>query len=44
MERVVNKVQEMLIRASELDDDEARADTLQRLLEDVCAEIEDDAR
>ena len=44
MERVVKRVQESLIHAAELNDDEARAETLQALFDDVCAEIEDEVR
>ena len=44
MEGVVLEVQQVLMQATEIDDDEKRGEQLRRLLEDVCAEIEDDVR
>ena len=44
MESVVLEVQQTLMQATGIDDDEKRGERLRQLLEDVCAEIEDDVR
>jgi len=40
MELIVQNVKQTLMCAAESEDDESRAESLQQLLEDVCAEIE----